>query len=116
IARLRVALKELYPLAQGGTAVGTGLNSKPKFARTFARHAAKITRLPFTSAANKFEALASNDAYVFAHGAINAAAPGLFKIANAIRLLGWGPRSGLVELIPPENEPGPPIIPGKINP
>ena len=71
IARLRVAVKDLYPLAQGGTAVGTGLNSKPKFARMFAKHVAKMTRLPFTSAANKFEALASNDAYVFAHGAIN---------------------------------------------
>src|SRR5216684_3687121 len=71
IARLRVAVKDLYPLAQGGTAVGTGLNSKPKFAEAFARHVAKITKLPFTSAANKFEALASNDAYVFAHGAIN---------------------------------------------
>src|SRR4051795_10796079 len=88
IARLRVAVKDIYPLAQGGTAVGTGLNSKPKFARLFARHVAKITKLPFTSAANKFEALASNDAYVFAHGAINAVATGLFKIANDIRLLG----------------------------
>ncbi|HEY3677241.1 MAG TPA: class II fumarate hydratase [Bradyrhizobium sp.] len=116
IARLRVAVKDLYPLAQGGTAVGTGLNSKPKFARTFARHVARITRLPFTSAANKFEALASNDAYVFAHGAINAAATGLFKIANDIRLLGSGPRSGLGELILPENEPGSSIMPGKVNP
>ena len=116
IARLRVALKELHPLAQGGTAVGTGLNSKPKFARAFARHVAKITRLPFTSAANKFEALASNDAYVFAHGALNAAATGLFKIANDIRLLGSGPRSGLGELILPENEPGSSIMPGKVNP
>src|ERR1700728_2004136 len=87
-SRIRVALKELYPLAQGGTAVGTGLNSKPKFAKPFARHVAKITRLPFTSAVNKFEALASNDAYVFAHGALDAAATGLFKIANDIRLLG----------------------------
>jgi fumarate hydratase class II len=116
IARLRVAVKDLYPLAQGGTAVGTGLNSKPKFARTFAKHVAKITRLPFTSAANKFEALASNDAYVFAHGAINSAATGLFKIANDIRLLGSGPRSGLGELILPENEPGSSIMPGKVNP
>ena len=116
IARLRTALRELYPLAQGGTAVGTGLNSKPKFARAFARHAAKITRLPLTSAANKFEALASNDAYVFAHGAINAAATALFKIANDIRLLGSGPRSGLGELILPENEPGSSIMPGKVNP
>jgi fumarate hydratase class II len=116
IARLRVALKDLYPLAQGGTAVGTGLNSKPKFARTFARHVAKITKLPFTSAANKFEALASNDAYVFVHGAINSVATGLFKIANDIRLLGSGPRSGLGELILPENEPGSSIMPGKVNP
>ena len=116
IARLRVAVKDLYPLAQGGTAVGTGLNSKPKFARTFAKHVAKMTRLPFTSAANKFEALASNDAYVFAHGAINSVATGLFKIANDIRLLGSGPRSGLGELILPENEPGSSIMPGKVNP
>jgi len=116
IARLRVAVKDLYPLAQGGTAVGTGLNSKPKFARAFARHVAKITKLPFTSAPNKFEALASNDAYVFVHGAINSAATGLFKIANDIRLLGSGPRSGLGELILPENEPGSSIMPGKVNP
>jgi fumarate hydratase class II len=116
IARLNVAVRDLYPLAQGGTAVGTGLNSKPKFAKAFARHVAKITRLPFTSAANKFEALASNDAYVFAHGAINSAATGLFKIANDIRLLGSGPRSGLGELILPENEPGSSIMPGKVNP
>jgi fumarate hydratase, class II len=116
IARLRVAVRDLYPLAQGGTAVGTGLNSKPGFARAFARHVAKITKLPFTSAANKFEALASNDAYVFAHGAINSMATGLFKIANDIRLLGSGPRSGLGELILPENEPGSSIMPGKVNP
>jgi fumarate hydratase, class II len=116
IIRLKVAVRDLYPLAQGGTAVGTGLNSKPKFARLFARHAAKITKLPFTSAANKFEALASNDAYVFAHGAINSVATGLFKIANDIRLLGSGPRSGLGELILPENEPGSSIMPGKVNP
>jgi fumarate hydratase, class II len=116
IARLKVSVRDLYPLAQGGTAVGTGLNSKPKFARLFARHAAKITKLPFTSAANKFEALASNDAYVFAHGAINSVATGLFKIANDIRLLGSGPRSGLGELILPENEPGSSIMPGKVNP
>jgi len=116
IARLRVAMKDLYPLAQGGTAVGTGLNSKPKFAKTFARHVARITKLPFTSAPNKFEALASNDAYVFAHGAINSMATGLFKIANDIRLLGSGPRSGIGELILPENEPGSSIMPGKVNP
>jgi fumarate hydratase class II len=116
IARLRVAVRDLLPLAQGGTAVGTGLNSKPKFARAFARHVAKIAKLPFTSAANKFEALASNDAYVFVHGGINAMATGLFKIANDIRLLGSGPRSGLGELILPENEPGSSIMPGKVNP
>ncbi len=116
IARLRVAVKDLFPLAQGGTAVGTGLNSKPKFAQMFARHVAKITKLPFTSAPNKFEALASNDAYVFVHGAINSVATGLFKIANDIRLLGSGPRSGLGELILPENEPGSSIMPGKVNP
>src|SRR5579872_4608471 len=116
IARLHAALQELYPLAQGGTAVGTGLNSKPKFARAFARQVASLTRLPFTSAANKFEALASNDAYVSAHGAINAVATGLFKIANDIRFLGSGPRSGLGELILPENEPGSSIMPGKVNP
>jgi len=116
LARLRVAVKDLYPLAQGGTAVGTGLNSKPRFAKAFARHAAKLTKLPFTSAPNKFEALASNDAYVFVHGAINSVATGLFKIANDIRLLGSGPRSGLGELILPENEPGSSIMPGKVNP
>jgi fumarate hydratase class II len=116
IARLRIALKELFPLAQGGTAVGTGLNSKPRFAKLFARHVAKITKLPFSSAPNKFEALASNDAYVMVHGAINSVATGLFKIANDIRLLGSGPRSGLGELILPENEPGSSIMPGKVNP
>jgi fumarate hydratase class II len=116
IARLRVAVRDLYPLAQGGTAVGTGLNSKPKFAKAVARHVAKITKLPFTSAPNKFEALASNDAYVFGHGALNSVATGLFKIANDIRLLGSGPRSGLGELILPENEPGSSIMPGKVNP
>jgi fumarate hydratase class II len=116
IARLRVAVKDLYPLAQGGTAVGTGLNSKPEFAELFAKQVANITRLPFTSAPNKFEALASNDAYVFVHGAINSVATGLFKIANDIRLLGSGPRSGLGELILPENEPGSSIMPGKVNP
>jgi fumarate hydratase class II len=116
IARLRAAVKDIYPLAQGGTAVGTGLNSKPGFAKLFAKHAAAVTKLPFTSAPNKFEALASNDAYVFVHGAINSVATGLFKIANDIRLLGSGPRSGLGELILPENEPGSSIMPGKVNP
>jgi fumarate hydratase class II len=116
ISRLRTVVKDLFPLAQGGTAVGTGLNSTPRFAKLFAKHVAKITGLPFTTAPNKFEALASHDAYVFAHGAINAAATGLFKIANDIRLLGSGPRSGLGELILPENEPGSSIMPGKVNP
>jgi len=116
IARLRGAVRELYPLAQGGTAVGTGLNASPKFARAFARRVAALTRLPFTSAPNKFEALAAHDAYVFVHGAINSVATGLFKIANDIRLLGSGPRSGLGELILPENEPGSSIMPGKVNP
>jgi fumarate hydratase, class II len=115
-ARVRTALKELYPLAQGGTAVGTGLNSKPQFARAFAKQVAKITGLPFTSAPNKFAALAAHDAYVSVHGALDALAAGLFKIANDIRLLGSGPRSGLGELILPENEPGSSIMPGKVNP
>jgi fumarate hydratase class II len=114
--RVRVALKQLYPLAQGGTAVGTGLNAKPQFGKLFAERVAAITRLPFTSAPNKFEALASNDAYVFAHGALDSVATGLFKIANDIRFLGSGPRSGLGELILPENEPGSSIMPGKVNP
>jgi fumarate hydratase class II len=116
IVRMREGLKHLYPLAQGGTAVGTGLNTRPAFARLVAARIAAHTRLPFTSAANKFEALASHDAYVFAHGAVNAAATGLFKIANDIRLLASGPRSGLGELILPENEPGSSIMPGKVNP
>jgi fumarate hydratase class II len=116
IERIRLGLKQLYPLAQGGTAVGTGLNAKPAFAKAFAKRVAAITRLPFTSAPNKFEALASHDAYVFAHGALDAAAAGLFKIANDIRLLGSGPRSGFGELILPENEPGSSIMPGKVNP
>jgi len=116
IARLRLVVKDLFALAQGGTAVGTGLNAKPAFAEQFAAHVASITERPFTSATNKFEALASHDAYVFAHGAINAVATGLFKIANDIRLLGSGPRSGLGELILPENEPGSSIMPGKVNP
>jgi fumarate hydratase class II len=116
IVRNRLALKQLYPLAQGGTAVGTGLNAHPRFAGLFAKKVAAITRLPFTSARNKFEALASHGAYAFAHGALNALATDLFKIANDIRLLGSGPRSGLGELILPENEPGSSIMPGKVNP
>ncbi|MGV3634922.1 MAG: class II fumarate hydratase [Pseudorhodoplanes sp.] len=116
IARIKLAMKELYPLAQGGTAVGTGLNAHPKFAGLFAKRAAAIAKIPFVTAQNKFEALAAHDAYVFVHGALNAMATGLFKIADDIRLLGSGPRSGLGELILPENEPGSSIMPGKVNP
>jgi fumarate hydratase class II len=116
IIRNRLALKQLYPLAQGGTAVGTGLNAHPRFAKLFASKVAAITRLPFVSAPNKFEALASHGAYAFAHGALNALATDLFKIANDIRFLGSGPRSGIGELILPENEPGSSIMPGKVNP
>jgi fumarate hydratase class II len=116
LARLASAQRELYPLAQGGTAVGTGINSKPQFAKAVARQIAKLTKLPFVSAPNKFEHMAGHDAYVFVHGAINSAATALFKIANDIRLLGSGPRSGLGELILPENEPGSSIMPGKVNP
>ena len=115
-ARVRTALRDLYPLAQGGTAVGTGLNAHPRFAKLVAKRIAALTRLPFTSAPNKFEALASHDAIVFVHGALTSVATGLFKIANDIRLLGSGPRSGLGELILPENEPGSSIMPGKVNP
>ena len=114
--RVTAGLKELYPLAQGGTAVGTGLNAKPQFARLIAKRIAALTGLPFVTAPNKFEALASHDAMVFAHGALTSVATGLFKIANDIRLLGSGPRSGLGELILPENEPGSSIMPGKVNP
>jgi fumarate hydratase class II len=116
IARLKLAQRELYPLAQGGTAVGTGLNSKPKFAKAFAKRIATLTAMPFVSAPNKFEHMAGHDAYVFVHGAINSAATALFKIANDIRLLGSGPRSGLGELILPSNELGSSIMPGKTNP
>jgi fumarate hydratase class II len=116
IARLRLGVKELYPLAQGGTAVGTGLNSRRPFAKLFASKVAAMTALPFVSAPNKFEALASHAALVFAHGALNALAADLFKIANDIRFLGSGPRSGFGELILPANEPGSSIMPGKVNP
>jgi len=116
IARLRAGMKELYPLAQGGTAVGTGLNSRRPFAKLLAKKVAAMTGLPFVSAPNKFEALASHGALVFAHGALNALAADLFKIANDIRFLGSGPRSGFGELILPANEPGSSIMPGKVNP
>jgi fumarate hydratase class II len=116
IARLRATLPGLLALAQGGTAVGTGLNTHPDFAARFASEVAAITKFPFVSAANKFEAMAAHDALVFSHGALAALASGLFKIANDVRLLGSGPRSGLGELILPENEPGSSIMPGKVNP
>jgi fumarate hydratase, class II len=116
IARVTLGMKALYPLAQGGTAVGTGLNAKRAFATLFAKKAARLTGLPFTSAPNKFEALASHGALVFAHGALNALAADLFKIGNDIRFLGSGPRSGFGELLLPENEPGSSIMPGKVNP
>ena len=116
VARIESALRELYPLAQGGTAVGTGLNAPAAFPDLFARKMAALTGHPFTSAPNKFEALAAHDAVVFVHGAIAAAATALFKIANDIRLLASGPRSGLGEIVLPENEPGSSIMPGKVNP
>ena len=114
--RVTEASDGLYDLAQGGTAVGTGLHTKTGFAESFADEVARITGLPFRTAPNKFEALAAHDAYVYAHGALNTVAASLFKIANDIRLLGSGPRSGLGELSLPENEPGSSIMPGKVNP
>ena len=116
IARIELTLPGLMQLAQGGTAVGTGLNAPVGFADKVAARIAELTGLPFTSAPNKFEALAAHDAMVFTHGAINTAAASLFKIANDIRFLGSGPRSGLGELSLPENEPGSSIMPGKVNP
>ncbi len=116
IERAKSVLPRLYALAQGGTAVGTGLNAKPGFAEKFAEEVASYTKLPFVTAPNKFEALATHDAMVEAHGALNEIAVSLFKIANDIRLLGSGPRSGLGELSLPENEPGSSIMPGKVNP
>lgn len=116
IERVREASDGLFELAQGGTAVGTGLNTKKGFAEKFAAEVAALTGLPFRTAPNKFEALAAHDAYVYAHGAFNTVAASLFKIANDIRLLGSGPRSGLGELSLPENEPGSSIMPGKVNP
>ncbi|MBX3488616.1 class II fumarate hydratase [Parvibaculum sp.] len=116
IARIEQTLPKLMELAQGGTAVGTGLNAPVGFAEKVADRIAAITHLPFKTAPNKFEALAAHDAMVFSHGAINTVAASLFKIANDIRLLGSGPRSGLGELALPENEPGSSIMPGKVNP
>ena len=116
IARIEQTLPGLMQLAQGGTAVGTGLNAPKGFAEAVADRIAAITGLKFTSAPNKFEALAAHDAMVFSHGAINTVAASLFKIANDIRFLGSGPRAGLGELALPENEPGSSIMPGKVNP
>ena len=116
IKRIEMTLPMLMELAQGGTAVGTGLASPEGFADLVASKIAEITGLPFTSAPNKFEALAAHDALVMTHGAINTVAMSCFKIANDIRFLGSGPRSGLGELALPENEPGSSIMPGKVNP
>ncbi|MCV2446969.1 class II fumarate hydratase [Paracoccus sp. DMF] len=116
IERVKLALGDIYELAQGGTAVGTGLNTKKGWDTAIAAEIAKITGLPFVTAPNKFEALAAHDAMVFFSGALKTVAGSLFKIANDMRLLGSGPRSGLGELILPENEPGSSIMPGKVNP
>lgn len=116
IQRVRGALPRVFELAQGGTAVGTGLNAKKGFAEAFAAEVATITGLPFVTAPNKFEALAAHDALVELSGALNTVAVSLMKIANDIRLLGSGPRCGLGELSLPENEPGSSIMPGKVNP
>ena len=116
ISRVETALRGIYELAQGGTAVGTGLNSPAGWGETVAANIARITGLPFVTAPNKFEALAAHDAMVEMSGALRVVAASLFKIANDIRLLGSGPRCGLGELILPENEPGSSIMPGKVNP
>ncbi len=116
IARIEMALPGIYELAQGGTAVGTGLNTRPGWGEAVAANMARITGLPFVTAPNKFEALAAHDAMVFLSGALTTVAGAMYKIANDIRFLGSGPRSGLGELILPENEPGSSIMPGKVNP
>jgi fumarate hydratase class II len=116
IERIEQAMPKLMELAQGGTAVGTGLNAPVGFDKLVAERIAAITGMKFTSAPNKFEALAAHDAMVFSHGAINTVAASMFKIAQDIRFLGSGPRSGLGELALPENEPGSSIMPGKVNP
>jgi fumarate hydratase class II len=116
VARLEQALPRLHELALGGTAVGTGLNAHPKLAARAAAMLAQATGHPFVTAPNKFEALASRDALVFAHGALRTVAVSLFKIANDVRWLASGPRSGLGEITIPENEPGSSIMPGKVNP
>ena len=116
IERIRAALADIYELAQGGTAVGTGLNSPRGWGESVAAGIAGITGLPFVTAPNKFEALAAHDAMVGMSGALKAVAASLYKVANDIRLLGSGPRCGLGELMLPENEPGSSIMPGKVNP
>jgi fumarate hydratase class II len=116
IERLRRVLPDLFEIAQGGTAVGTGLNAHPGFATRVASALSDLTGLAIVTAPNKFEALATHDALVFAHGALETIAVSLHKIANDIRFLGSGPRSGLGELVLPENEPGSSIMPGKVNP
>ncbi|WP_439137285.1 class II fumarate hydratase [Planktotalea sp.] len=116
IARVELTMAGIYELAQGGTAVGTGLNTKHGWSETVAANMAEITGLPFVTAPNKFEALAAHDAMVFTSGALATVAGSCYKIASDMRLLGSGPRSGLGELILPENEPGSSIMPGKVNP
>ncbi|MGR3696923.1 MAG: class II fumarate hydratase [Roseovarius sp.] len=116
IVRIKLCLPGIYELAQGGTAVGTGLNTAKGWDTTVAAQIAEITGLPFVTAPNKFEALAAHDAMVFMSGALATVAGSCYKIANDIRFLGSGPRSGLGELILPENEPGSSIMPGKVNP
>ncbi|MEI2804593.1 class II fumarate hydratase [Albidovulum sp.] len=116
IGRVAMCLPAIYELAQGGTAVGTGLNTRKGWDTAIAARIAEITGLPFVTAPNKFEALAAHDAMVMFSGALKTVAASLFKIANDLRLLGSGPRSGLGELILPENEPGSSIMPGKVNP
>ena len=116
IIRLENCLTELYPLAIGGTAVGTGLNAPPQFGELMAAEIANVTHLPFVSAPNKFAALASHDPLVFVSGVLKTLAASLLKIANDIRWMGSGPRCGLNELSLPENEPGSSIMPGKVNP
>jgi fumarate hydratase, class II len=113
---IKNTLAHLSELALGGTAVGTGINTPPKYAINVAKHIAKLTKLPFKTAANKFEALAAHDAIVEAHGALKTVAVSLMKIANDIRMLSSGPRSGIGELFIPDNEPGSSIMPGKVNP
>ncbi|WP_186111385.1 class II fumarate hydratase [Burkholderia gladioli] len=116
IRHLESTLPHLYELAQGGTAVGTGLNAHPKFAVAVADEIGRLTKLPFVSAPNKFEVMAAADALVFAHGGLKTVAASLMKIANDVRWLASGPRCGLGELSIPENEPGSSIMPGKVNP